>query len=79
MTAEWHGTQDGQVWGVKARVHPKGECDAEGAQVDGVQTAACEGGFRGIAAQEGEEEEGRAMRRSFLRGLPDPDFGAGDI
>ena len=32
------------------------------------QTAACGGGFRGIAAQEGEEEEGRAMRRSFFEG-----------
>ena len=46
---------------------PKGEYDAEDEQVDGVPTAACGGEFRGIAAQE-DEEEGRAMRRSFLRG-----------
>ena len=46
----------------------KGEYDAEDEQVDGVPTAACGGGFRGIAAQEGEEEEGRAMRRSFFEG-----------
>ena len=37
LTAEWHGTPDGQVWGVKARVLPKGEYDAEDEQVDGVQ------------------------------------------
>ena len=53
----------------------KGEYDAEDEQVDGVPTAACGGGFRGIAAQEGEEEEGRAMRRSCLSGVPDPDSG----
>ena len=29
MTADWHGTPDGPVWGVKARVLPKGEYDAE--------------------------------------------------
>ena len=37
MTAGWHGTPDGPVWGVKARVLPKGEYDAEDEQVDGVQ------------------------------------------
>ena len=30
-------TPDGPVWGVKARVLPKGEYDAEDEQVDGVQ------------------------------------------
>ena len=37
LTASWHGTPDGPVWGVLARAIPAGECDAVDEQCDGVR------------------------------------------
>ena len=44
LAAQWHGTPDGPVWGVKARVNPKGEYDAEDEQVDGVEEETIDSG-----------------------------------
>ena len=48
-----HGAPDGPVWGVKARVNPKGEYDAEDEQVDGVEEETIDSGNEDIRSGQG--------------------------